>query len=92
MELNEAIELLEEVKVMDDSMYQYDHAYLEALDTVLDAARKMLDEERFEFPDGFFQKKRPVATRESLTDISEPMQVSEEVLSGKKKLILTTKP
>ena len=39
MELDEAIRILEEVKMMDDSMYQYDHAYLEALDTVLDAVR-----------------------------------------------------
>ena len=46
---------------------------------------------RNEFPEGFFQKSRPIATHETLADISEPMQVSEEVLSGKKKLFLTTK-
>ena len=45
---------------------------------------------REEFPKGFFQKPRPIATHETLADISEPMQVSEEVLSGKKKLLLTT--
>ena len=59
MELNEAIELLEEVKVMDDSIYAYNPKYEEALDTVLDAVRKTPDEERFEFPEGFFQKERP---------------------------------
>ena len=47
--------------------------------------------ERLEFPEGFFQKEIPHATEEPLADISEPMQVDEEVLNGKKKLILTTK-
>ena len=40
MELREAIEILEEIKVMDDSIYAYDPKYIEALDTVLDAVRK----------------------------------------------------
>lgn len=41
MELKDAIELLEEVKVLDDSMYQYNPAYLEALDTVIEKARSL---------------------------------------------------
>lgn len=45
---------------------------------------------RDEFPEGFFSKPRPEATEEPLADISEPMQVDEDVLNGKKKLILTT--
>ena len=32
MTIEEAIDILEEVKVLDDSIYQYDTAYLEALD------------------------------------------------------------
>lgn len=46
---------------------------------------------RTEFPKDFFQKKIPEATEEPLADISEPMQVDEDVLNGKKKLFLTTK-
>ncbi len=46
--------------------------------------------ERLEFPEGFFTKSRPEATEEPLADISEPMQVDEDVLNGKKFLFLTT--
>ena len=45
---------------------------------------------RNEFPDGFFSKPRPEATHERFDDI--PMEASGEVLSGKKKLLLTTMP
>ena len=41
MELKDAIELLEEVKVLDDSMYQYTPAYLEALDNVIENVRSL---------------------------------------------------
>ena len=51
-----------------------------------------MDSNKLEFPEDFFKKPRREATEESLADISEPMQVSEEVLQGKKKLLLTTDP
>ena len=40
--------------------------------------------EQLTFPKGFFKQSRPKATKEKLVDISEPMQVSEEVLRGEK--------
>jgi len=45
-----------------------------------------MDSNKLEFPEGFFAKLRREATEEPLVDISEPMQVSEEVLRGEKKL------
>lgn len=39
---------------------------------------------KLEFPEGFFEKPRREATKEPLAVISEPMQVSEEVLRGEK--------
>lgn len=41
MDKFQAIEILEEVKMFDDSMYQYNDAYMEALDTVLDTVREL---------------------------------------------------
>ena len=46
--------------------------------------------ERLEFSKDFFTKSLPEATEEPLADISEPMQVDDDVLNGKKKLFLTT--
>ena len=37
MTIRDAIEILEEVKTLDDSMYQYNPAYLDALDMALTA-------------------------------------------------------
>lgn len=39
MTYEEAIEILEEVKVMDDSMYQYAGEYMEALDVAISAMK-----------------------------------------------------
>ena len=39
MNKSEAIEILEEVKILDDSIYQYSKAYLEALDVAIDALK-----------------------------------------------------
>ena len=36
---NEAIEILEEVKVIDDSMYQYNQGYMDALDVAINDIR-----------------------------------------------------
>ena len=47
--------------------------------------------ERLTFPKELFERSLPEATKETLDDISEPMQVSDEVLRGEKKLLLTTK-
>lgn len=41
MDKFQAIEILEEVKMFDDSMYQYNDSYMEALDTVLDSIREL---------------------------------------------------
>lgn len=39
MNKSEAIEILEEVKTLDDSIYQYSEAYLEALDVAIGALK-----------------------------------------------------
>ena len=39
MNKSEAIEILEEVKILDDSIYQYSKAYLEALDVAIGALK-----------------------------------------------------
>ena len=46
------------------------------------------DSNKLKFPEGYFKKPRREATEEPLADISEPMQVSKEVLRGEKKLRL----
>lgn len=45
MELVDAINILEEVKVLDDSMYKYNDAYMEALDYVLDIVKGLSREQ-----------------------------------------------
>lgn len=40
MTREEAIAILEEVKVIDDSMYQYNPAYLESLDMAIEVLKK----------------------------------------------------
>lgn len=44
MTKQQAIDILEEVKMLDDSMYQYNDAYMEALDYVLDLVKNIKDE------------------------------------------------
>lgn len=39
MNKSEAIEILEEVKILDDSIYQFSKAYLEALDVAIGALK-----------------------------------------------------
>ena len=39
MNKSETVEILEEVKILDDSIYQYSKAYLEALDVAIDALK-----------------------------------------------------
>ncbi len=39
MTIEEAVEILEEVKIMDDSMYAYNDAYLTALDMAIEALK-----------------------------------------------------
>lgn len=41
MKLGDAVELLEEVREFDDSMYAYNPAYMEALDLVISAVKKL---------------------------------------------------
>lgn len=41
MTLEDAIEILEEIKELDDSIYSYDTKYMEALETVLEAVKGM---------------------------------------------------
>ena len=41
MTLEDAIEILEEIKELDDSIYSYDPKYMEALETVLKAVKGM---------------------------------------------------
>ena len=45
MTIEEAIEILEEVKVMDDSMYAYNDSYLTALDVAIEALKAQHDYE-----------------------------------------------
>ena len=42
MTSNEAINLLDEVKTIDDSMFQYSTAYMKALDVAIDALKKQV--------------------------------------------------
>ena len=55
----EAIEILEEVKILDDSMYQYNPIYLEALDMAISA----LEDKGYEqgYNDGYTDAMRDVA-------------------------------
>jgi hypothetical protein len=39
MTTNEAFEILKEIKILDDSMYQYNIKYLEALDMAINALK-----------------------------------------------------
>ena len=41
MTKEQAIDILEEVKMLDDSIYQYNHAYLEALDIAIQAIKDL---------------------------------------------------
>lgn len=43
MTKEDAIEILEEVKLLDDSMYQYNQSYMEALDMAIKALKKMAE-------------------------------------------------
>lgn len=47
----EAIEILEEVKELDDSMYQFNPKYMEALDVVLNITRNL-----YHFMRGLFEE------------------------------------
>jgi hypothetical protein len=43
MDKETAIEILEEVKVLDDSMYQYNPTYMEALDMAIEALKNRIE-------------------------------------------------
>lgn len=44
MTLEDAIEILEEIKELDDSIYSYDPMYMEALETVIKAVKEKKNE------------------------------------------------
>lgn len=49
----EAMEILEEVKELDDSMYQFNPKYMEALETVLNITRNLHDFVRGPYEESF---------------------------------------
>lgn len=55
MKKEKAIEILEEVKVLDDSMYQYDPAYMEALDMAIEALKNRIEPEEADLISDVFQ-------------------------------------
>lgn len=92
----EAIEILEEVKLLDDSMYQYNQSYMDALDMAIEALKKtgemverMNEAEKDllrEFLDAFYcagnDRERALAGAE-LCGVLEHMMVIGEKVRGK---------
>lgn len=55
MEKEKAIEILNEVKVLDDSIYQYSSAYMEALDMAIEALENRIEEKEADLISDVFQ-------------------------------------
>ena len=55
MEKERAIKILKEVKVLDDSMYQYNPAYMEALDMAIEALENRIEPKEADLISDVFQ-------------------------------------
>lgn len=55
MEKERAIKILKEVKVLDDSMYQYNPAYMEALDMAIEALENKIEPKEADLISDVFQ-------------------------------------
>ena len=55
MKKETAIEILEEVKVLDDSIYQYNSAYMEALDMAIEALKNRIEPKEADLISDVFQ-------------------------------------